>query len=218
MSIRTIKQGFLRTLGNLFLGRVIDLWCKTLKINYLGWEGIEECLKSDTNMILAFWHGTMIAPWFVFRDKKFMGLTSLSKDGDILARILTRWGYNVNRGSSSRGGNVALGIMVDFVKYEGSVLVTPDGPRGPERKFKPGAVISAQRSGKPLLLVGVGFEKKWHLKSWDKFEIPKPFSRVNVSSSLPINVSVTATRDEISDLIINCETKLSELQKQAESF
>jgi lysophospholipid acyltransferase (LPLAT)-like uncharacterized protein len=147
-----------------------------------------------------------------------MGLTSYSKDGELLARILDRWGYVVTRGSSSRGGDVALGIMVDYAKYEGSVMVTPDGPRGPAHRFKAGAVVAAQRSEKPLLLVGVGIRKKWFLGSWDKFQIPFPFTKVNMICSDPIWVPKQATRDEVSEQIVRCEKQLQEIQELAGRF
>ncbi len=218
MSARNIKQGFLRTIGNLLLGRVTEMLVKTLHIQTHNQQVLEYLEKNGQHFILAFWHGTMLLPWYHFRDKKYMGLTSQSKDGDVLAKLLTRWNYLVTRGSSSQGGSVALGIMVDFAKYEGNVMVTPDGPRGPSRKFKAGAVVAAQRSECPLILLGVAYEKKWQLKSWDMFQIPKPFSKIQLVFSDSVRVDKLAQRDEISRVIEGCDRDLNELQNQAEQL
>ena len=218
MKLRQIKQGFLRSLGHLLLGRVIEIWSKTLKVQKHNWNAFESFHAKGEHMIIAFWHGTMLLPWYEFRGNRFMGLTSYSKDGDVLARVLDRWDYVVTRGSSSRGGDVALGIMVDFAKHEGSVMVTPDGPRGPAFTFKAGAVVAAQRSERPVLLIGVGIKKKWHLGSWDKFQVPVPFTKINIICSDPVCVPKTANRDEVSIIIAQCEKRLRELQTEAEKF
>lgn len=218
MKVKEIKQGFLRSLGHLLLRRVVELWCKTLNVEKQNWQAFETLERTGRNVILAFWHGTMLMPWYEFRGSRFMALTSYSKDGELLARILDRWNYVVTRGSSSRGGDVALGIMVDHAKHEGSVMVTPDGPRGPAFKFKAGAVVAAQRSETPLLLVGVGIKKKWFLGSWDKFQVPFPFTKVKLICSDPIWVSKQATRDEVSEHIEKCEKLLQDIQEEAGRF
>lgn len=189
-----------------------------MKVQKKNWNAFESFHGQGENLIIAFWHGTMLLPWYEFRGNKFMGLTSYSKDGDVLAKVLDRWGYLVTRGSSSRGGDVALGIMVDYAKHEGSVMVTPDGPRGPAFKFKAGAVVAAQRSERPVLLIGVGIKKKWLLGSWDKFQVPMPFTRVNIICSDPVWVPKSANRDQVSALIAQCETHLRALQAEAEKF
>ncbi len=218
MNTRTIRQGLLRTIGNLFLGRLIEVLVKTLHIEFHNQQVLDNLERNGEHFILAFWHGTMLLPWHVFKDKKYMGLTSQSKDGNVLAKLLSRWNYVVTRGSSSQGGKVALAIMIDFAKYEGSVMVTPDGPRGPGMKFKAGAVVASQRSESPLVLLGVGYEKKWQLRSWDKFQIPKPFSKVRLVFSQPVRVNKMAQRDEVSMAIEQCDSDLNALQKEAEQL
>ena len=114
---------------------------------------------------------------------------------------------------------MALGIMVDYAKNESSIAVTPDGPRGPARKLKAGAVITAKKSGLPLVLVGIGFQKKRKLlKSWDKFEIPLPFSKTKVIYSDPIKIDKGLSYEETSKIIEECEKKLNELQEEASKF
>lgn len=213
--MKKVKQSFLRLLGNFFLKSSINLLCKSLKIETVNQEVIDELRKRNQNFVLAFWHSTMLLPWYVHRDQNFAALTSLSKDGDLLARQLKSWNYKVVRGSSSKGGDVALGIMVDLAKNNFSVAITPDGPRGPLRKFKAGAVITAKKSGIPVILAGVGFQKKRKLKSWDRFEVPKFFSKAKIVYSEPIFVDSGLSYDETSEIIKKCEQILNELQDSA---
>jgi lysophospholipid acyltransferase (LPLAT)-like uncharacterized protein len=157
----------------------------------------------------------MLLAWYLHRNKDFTALISKSKDGDLLEKILKHWKYNVVRGSSSKGGDVALGIMVDSARNNESVVITPDGPRGPINRMKAGAVITAKKSKIPLVLVGIGYNKKRILKSWDKFEIPKFFSVAKAVYSDPIYINSDLSFSETSEIILNCERKLNELQVEA---
>ena len=218
MKLRKIRQDTLRFIGNYFLFNVVNVLCKTLRITFINKNVIEKLDKDGKNYVLAFWHGSMLIPWFLGRNKNFAALISKSKDGDLLSRILKGWHYEVVRGSSSTGGNVALGIMVDYAKNNYSIAITPDGPKGPIHKSKAGAVITAKKSGLPLVMVGIGHEKKRILKSWDKFEIPKFFSKVKVVYSDPVFVKSDLSYDETYKVIENCELELNKLHKKANEF
>lgn len=218
MKIREIKQNSLRFIGHLFLTRSVDLLCKTLTINFRNKEVVERLEENNQNYVVAFWHETMLLPWFLHGKKNTAALTSKSKDGDLLARQLKHWDYKVVRGSSSKGGDVALGIMIDYAKNKYSVAVTPDGPRGPVHKFKAGAVITAKKSGIPLILLGIGFKKKKLFNSWDRFQVPYFFTKANAFYSEPIYIDKNLSYDETSSIILSCEEKLIELQNEAERF
>ncbi len=218
MKLKKIKQDTLRFAGNYVLFQLVNILCKTLRINFVNNKAIDELEKQNRNFILGFWHGTMLLPWYLNRNKNFAGLTSKSKDGDLLAKILKKWNYKVLRGSSSEGGEVALGLMIDFAKNGYSIAVTPDGPKGPPYKLKAGAVVSAKKAKLPLILVGIGFKKKRYLKSWDRFQIPRFFTRANVYYSDPVYVSENLSHEETSKIIDECEKKLNELQSEAEKF
>ena len=156
MKGKKLKQELLRLVGLFVLSHAVDLLCRSLKVTFRNREVIENLEKGGQNYILAFWHGPMLLSWFLHRDKKFTALISKSKDGELLSRILKNWNYNVVRGSSSKGGDVALGIMVDTARNKESVAITPDGPRGPVYKMKAGAVVTAKKSNAPLVLLAVG--------------------------------------------------------------
>ncbi len=141
--------------------------------------------KPDNPSIVVFWHGLMLPAWKFFSGDNPNALVSLSSDGEILSALLTKWNFNVIRGSSSKGGKQALGQMVGLAP-DGYLLITPDGPRGPVYKFKSGAAVASQRSGVPLVLCGVKAQTEFVFwKSWDKFMIPTPFSIIHLDFSSP---------------------------------
>jgi lysophospholipid acyltransferase (LPLAT)-like uncharacterized protein len=218
MNIRKIRQDTLRSIGNFVIYRLTLILCKTLKIKITNGEVVNNLFSLNKNFVLAFWHGTMIVPWYTHRNKNFAAIVSKSKDGGLLERVLKPMNYTVVRGSSHTGGSVALGILVDYAKNEKSIAITPDGPKGPPRKLKAGAVITAQRSNIPLVLLGVGYQSKNELHSWDKFQVPRFFSKVNLIYSDPIYIEKEFSYDETSKVINECETKLNKLQKEAEIF
>ncbi|MCW8810650.1 MAG: lysophospholipid acyltransferase family protein [Ignavibacteriaceae bacterium] len=218
MSLKKSKQGLLRFLGYHFLYYILTILCKSLKIVRQNNEVIETLNKNNQNYVLAFWHGTMLLPWYLHGSKNFAALTSKSKDGDLLAKILKKWKYKVIRGSSSTGGDVALGIMVDYAKNKYSVAITPDGPRGPRHNFKAGAVVTAKKTGIPLILAGVGFKRKKFLSNWDKFEIPYFFTTAKIVYSDPVYVNRKLTFEETSAVIFSCNAELNKLQEQAQNF
>ena len=217
MKFRKVWQNSLRFIGHFVLVHLVNVLCKTLRITEKNRSVINELEKANKNYVLAFWHGSMLLPWYVHRGKKMIALISKSKDGDLLARVLKNWKYGVIRGSSSTGGDVALGIMVDYGKNKHSITITPDGPRGPRHKLKAGAVIAAKKSGLPLILTGVGIQNKRSLNSWDSFSIPKLLTKATLIYSDPIYISKDSTYEETSKIIDDCEIKMNTLQEEAEN-
>jgi len=213
-----IKQVFLRKIGQYTLYQAANLLCMSLRISFENKNVIDKLEKENRKFVFAFWHGVMLLPWYLQRYKNFVGLTSKSKDGDLLAKVLKLWKYQVVRGSSTEGGDIALGILLDFAKNECSISITPDGPTGPYRKMKAGAVIAAKKSGLPLILVGVGYKNKRNLKSWDRFTIPKLFTKTKVIFSDEIYVDKNLSYNETSEMIEKCDKLLNQIQTKAEIF
>jgi lysophospholipid acyltransferase (LPLAT)-like uncharacterized protein len=217
MKLRKVKQSSLRFIGHFVLVHLVNVLCKTLRITEKNRNVIDELEKAGKNYVLAFWHGSMLLPWYVHRGKRMIALISKSKDGDLLARVLKNWKYGVIRGSSSTGGDVALGIMIDYGKNKHSITITPDGPRGPRHKLKAGAVIAAKKSGLPLILTGVGIKNKKSLNSWDMFSVPKFFTKAVLIYSDPIYVDKDLAYEETSKVIDDCEIIMNKLQDEAEN-
>jgi lysophospholipid acyltransferase (LPLAT)-like uncharacterized protein len=127
-----------------------------------------------------------------------------------------RWGYSTVRGSSTRGGSAALRDLVRTVRGGGTVVVTPDGPRGPRERMKVGALLVAQMTGAPMIPVATGADRSWWVEGWDRFQIPKPFSRLRVEYGEPIFVPRTASEPLLESLSADVEQKLQELMRRVD--
>ena len=216
--MKRIKKRILHTTGNLLLPYVVTILCKTITVEVVNGENVFRKLNSGQNIVAAFWHGVMLFGWYIFRKSNFAGLVSSSKDGDILAAVLNFWKYELSRGSSNKGGKDALQLMLEMTGSGRSVAITPDGPTGPPRELKAGAVVVAKKSAIPLFLAGIGYSGSIKLKSWDKFEIPKPFSKVKIVFSDAIFIPGDAEYEKTSEIINYCEDELNRIQEEAEKF
>jgi len=215
MKLSDFQRNVLRYIGTQFASNIIRILIKTLRIKVVNGETISMLVSEKKNFVSAFWHGSMLIGWYIHRNENVAALVSQSKDGEVLAKILEKWNYKVVRGSSSLGGNEALSVMVDLIRGNNSLVITPDGPRGPVYKMKAGAIVSAKKTKVPLFLVGIGIKKKFVLKSWDHFEVPKPFSKVVVLYSDPVLIDDSSSYEETNQKITECEALLSKLQKDA---
>lgn len=143
-------------------------------------------------IMFVLWHGDLVPLTYFHRRRGIAMLVSEHADGEIIARVAERLGYLCVRGSTSRGAARAL-LELTRTLHEGHDLaITPDGPRGPAQSFAPGAAIVAQRTGAPVIAVGVSASSAWRLRSWDRLLIPRPFARVRVSYSDAAYVSADA--------------------------
>jgi lysophospholipid acyltransferase (LPLAT)-like uncharacterized protein len=158
-------------------------------------EVVDALREQRTPMILALWHGQMLVPLWHHRAQDIGILISEHRDGEIIAQIAESLQLHTVRGSTSRGGGRALIGLVRALAEGHDIAITPDGPRGPAGSFAPGALVAAQRSGAPIVAIGVHAPKAWRLKSWDRFVIPKPFSRVHIAYSEPTYVTAATPRE-----------------------
>src|SRR6266566_3522657 len=115
-------------------------------------------------------------------------LISRHRDGSYLAELSERWGYRVVRGSSKRGGDVGLLGLVRYLRQGGEVALTPDGPRGPAERMKPGALAAAQHANALVIAAGARASSAWWIESWDRFCLPRPFARVDVVYGAPFGL------------------------------
>lgn len=213
-----MKKTFILIALRVMLWRVVLLWCKTLKINRINAEQFDELKRNGKNVVVAFWHGSMFVGWFLHRPEKnwnISALVSQSNDGEFLSTILERWNYKMIRGSSHIGGKEAMQLMVDEVEKGSSLAITPDGPRGPRHQMKMGAVRVAQRTGVPLVLVGIAAPAKRQLRSWDKFEVPTPFSTIVVKYSEPIVVPKELNNESLDEFKSTLQNTLMRLTEEA---
>jgi hypothetical protein len=130
----------------------------------------------------------MLPLLYQHRDEGVSVLISEHQDGELIARIAQSLGFRTVRGSTTRGASRALLGLARELDAGHDVAITPDGPRGPARSFAPGALIAAQRADAPVILVGVAVRRAWRLRSWDRFVIPRPFTRVGIAYSDPVTL------------------------------
>jgi lysophospholipid acyltransferase (LPLAT)-like uncharacterized protein len=139
-------------------------------------------------VVFCFWHGDQAGLFAYPRRSRVAVLSSLSRDGELQALILKGLGFEVFRGSSSRGGAAGLKGLIEFLKKGGDVAIAADGPRGPFRVAKKGAIRAAEKSGAllvPIFAESFGF---WLFKkSWDQYTLPKPFSCLTIKVGAPID-------------------------------
>ena len=152
------------------------------------------------NYIAALWHNRLLLISFVlkmfFPQRPGAGLISASRDGDLIADVTRRFGFDVVRGSSSRMGASALLELSEVLATGRDVLITPDGPRGPAYELGPGIIFLAQKTGAPVVPVNMEYSSCWRVKSWDRFIIPKPFSKVRVTIGPPQQIRSTSSDEE----------------------
>jgi len=166
--------------------------------------------------IVAFWHGRMFLLPFVLKDyaQKVAILISRHRDGELVANLVERLGFKTVRGSTGKGkgGSAAFLKMVELLEKGYTVAVTPDGPRGPREKVKPGVVKLSKLTGIPIYPLTFGCTKEFHLKSWDRFAVPKPFSRCSVILGEPLRPEDFESEGEMAESL---ELTLKKLTQEA---
>ena len=171
--------------------------------------------KGGEPFIGVVWHEHLIFLANVFRGTGFTILVSRSRDGEIGARIAQRLGLRTVRGSSSRGGEEALGEIVDLARGGTSIGFIADGPRGPRREMKLGAVIAAKLSGRPIVPVTCAMRRAVRLNSWDRMQIPLPFTRIVGNAGDPIHVPADASRTDCERIRREIEAEMLKLEEIA---
>jgi lysophospholipid acyltransferase (LPLAT)-like uncharacterized protein len=171
---------------------VVSVIGRTLRMTITFEEGSIGGLNHVSPGIYPFWHRCVLPATWLFRNRGIGVLTSLSRDGEYIARVISRFGFVPVRGSSSRGGRRGLMEMETMVKAGDAVAFTIDGPRGPRYVAKKGPVMLARMTGIPITAFYVALERAWVVKTWDAMLIPKPFSRAYVRVAKNIFVSPDA--------------------------
>lgn len=201
-----LKSRAITTVGGAFL---------TAMLRTARWEirgGENYIAAPDGTCVYVLWHGRLLPCSFYHRHHGLATLISQHRDGDHIAGVVERWwGFSAIRGSSSRGGTSAIREIVRTLRRGQSVAITPDGPRGPRQKMKPGPLIAAQLAGVPVIPVSAGASSGWWITGWDRFLIPKPFSRIRLIYGDPVSVPRDADELEIERLAAHLEERLNSL-------
>jgi hypothetical protein len=165
--------------------------------------------------VMAFWHGRILPATFYFRRRGIVVITSENFDGEWIARIIERFGYGTARGSTTRGGKRAMLQLVRDMEAGKPAGFTVDGPRGPARVAQPGAIWLAKATGNPVLPFHLEASAHWSLRSWDRTQIPKPFSTVALVVGEAMRVPRDAPDDQLDAARADLETRLRALESRA---
>jgi len=221
--LREVEQERSPTAQVRALGWIVSTVARILLATYRmtaeGEERAEALRREHGGLILATWHGRSLVPIARMRGRGYVGIVSLSRDGDLISQCLRRLGWRVIRGSTGRRGATAAKAIIAALGLpgagEGTVLaVTPDGPRGPSRVAQPGVAYLAAKTGKPIVPVGIGADRAWRARSWDAYLVPRPFARVLWLYGDPIFVGPGDDPDEV---LRRVESAIDATEAEAES-
>lgn len=190
---------------------VMSLIGMTIRFEVQGWHNYESVIASGKLPVWPFWHERIFLSTTYFRDRGIVVITSKSRDGEYIARFIQRFGFGAIRGSSSRGGAKALVEMRNAMQLGLEIAFTVDGPRGPRYEAKPGPVYLAKLTDNPILPFIIEPRKYWTLNTWDKLQIPKPFTRAILIIAEPFSVSPDADEAEL-------EMKVAEMQRSLDDL
>jgi len=216
--LRQIKDKLLLFLASWIGPILIYILGMTLKIEWVGEENLDILRKEKKSVIYAFWHGRMLIFTFSHRKQKIHVLISQHRDGEFIARIIRNLGFVTVRGSTTRGGSKAIFEICERTASGFDVAITPDGPRGPGFQVHPGIMYVAQRSGMSIVPITNSAKNRWNLSSWDRFLIPKPFSKAVIMLGKPIYVPAESTQQELEEIRSDLERQLGELTQKADDY
>lgn len=173
-------------------------------------------LDRGERCIFAHWHAQLLPLVFTHRRRSIAVLVSQHRDGELIARIIGRLGFLTGRGSSTRGGEEGIRAMLRHAEERRLLGITPDGPRGPAERVKPGLVYLASRTGFSVLPLASAAGRAWALNSWDRFRIPYPFTRVVIAYGEPIAVPARVAEDDVEAWRVRIEAAIRELTAEVE--
>lgn len=220
--LKRLRPLALRTAPVLASG--LKLCWKTARISVQGEENLVRLLEQERPFIPCCWHQRQLVCAQYLLDRRRGNLRiglliSPSHDGEFATVLATQWGAPIIRGSSSRNsGQTIRDVYQALVKQRICPILTPDGPRGPAQHFKVGTAVLAQISGAPLLPMAYAAGRAWRLRSWDRFLIPWPFSRVFIVVGRPVAVPPRLTLEELQPYRREMENTLNDLVQQAEKL
>ncbi len=213
MNIEKIKYFLVGILGSI----LIRFLFSTMSIKEIPDGYYQNLERQGKYAIYAFWHAHMLLPAYVGRQRNVRVLISQHRDGEYIAQVVQKLGYSVARGSTTRGGAKALLKMIKKIKEESiSLAITPDGPKGPRFIVQSGAILLGRKTQYPIIPVMIYLAKYWELPSWDRFCIPKPFSKARIFYGDPIIVPPRLEKSDVEEYRVSLERALVKLGNDAE--
>lgn len=199
-------------------GWFIRLWCSTFRIKAVfPTPCTRRTVLANQDAIIGGWHETLLVPIYYVGPRHMHTIISKSGDGEVIARICRNLGWNPVRGSSSRDGKMAFHEILEAGRqaHPFHVCITLDGPRGPRRKAKMGAIAAASKLGIPLIPFGFAVDRAWRAKSWDRFILPKPFARVGIVCRTLLEIPPDLDDASAKRWLVRLEEELAKAEEEA---
>jgi lysophospholipid acyltransferase (LPLAT)-like uncharacterized protein len=215
-----LESPFLNKLGGLLATAAVRGWMGTLDYRAAYYDPTVDLPGSGwrRQRIYIFWHEYILCPIYLRGHCNVAMLLSRHRDAEILSHVAAHLGFGFVRGSTNRGGVAAIRQLLAASSRKLHLTITPDGPRGPRRRLAPGAIYLASKLGMPLVAMGYGYDRPWRAGSWDRFAVPRPFSRARVIFSPEIHVPPELDRDGLEHFRRRMEVLLNRLTWEAEAW
>ena len=194
---------------------LIALLGQTCRWRVDGYAHYEAVRATGCEPIFAFWHSRILSATYFWRRRGIVVMTSENFDGEWIAKIILRFGYGTARGSTSHGGRRALVQLRRDVRAGRPAAFTVDGPRGPAGTVQPGAIWLASLTGSPILPFHIEADRYWSAHSWDRTQIPKPFSQIAVAIGRPMKVLGRAEESAVEAGRVQLQQRLNQLASHA---
>jgi hypothetical protein len=209
---------FMTKLGALVLSKGIRAWMSTLDYRAVFYDRSIDPIRGEGGpRIYIFWHENILLPLYLRGHCNLAMLLSQHPDAEILAHIAHHMGFDCVRGSTYHGGAKALMELQERSRNQ-HLTITPDGPRGPRRQLAQGPIYLASRLQLPLVAMGFGYDRPWRANSWDRFAMPRPFSRGRAILGPPLMLPRDLDRDGIERSRVRAERLLNDLTCEAEAW
>lgn len=197
--LSALGAGFIRLLGRTWRLRTVET------------HNLDEARRIAPQVIYAFWHGRLLAPSYTHRNREITVLASEHRDGELMGQTIRRLGFGHVRGSSTRGGARAIRDLVAALAAGADLALTVDGPRGPRHVVKPGPLEIAKLSGCCIVPVAISSRSHWQLSSWDGFQIPRPFTRIQYMFGSPVVIAPDAAAEDLERRRVDIEERLNRM-------
>ncbi len=218
MKLKLLNR-FANKMGGLLAASTVRAWMSTLDYRAVFYDPTIDPVdpRYRGQKIYIFWHENILFPLYLRGHCNMAMLLSRHRDADILTEVADHLGFEFVRGSTFGGGTAALRELLRRSRNM-NLTITPDGPRGPRRVLAQGPIYLSSKLGMPLVAMGFGYDRPWRLGSWDRFAIPKPYSRARAVVSPAMVIPPNLDREGVEHYRLKVERMLNRLTNEAEAW
>lgn len=194
---------------------LMRLWFATIRTTEHDRTFRDQCGEEERAIILTIWHNAIFYIFYHTRHSQGVALVSSSRDGEYVARVVRKFGFQTVRGSRNRRGVSALKKLIKAIQDGRNIGIVADGSQGPPLAVQPGSILLASKSGTPILPVIWSVSSYWTLNSWDRTILPKPFSRIEFVYGEPLYVDADIGSEQLEEYRMELEKRMLTIYKKA---